>query len=56
MKSFLFTEYKTHIVLNIISNQQYPWVARLVYDGHFHCGASLISPDYVMTAAHCVRK
>lgn len=35
---------------------QYPWVARLVYDGQFHCGASLLTPDYVLTAAHCVRR
>ncbi|XP_050547810.1 putative serine protease 46, partial [Daktulosphaira vitifoliae] len=35
---------------------RYPWVARLVYDGHFHCGASLINSDYILTAAHCVRK
>ncbi|RZC33800.1 Trypsin and/or DUF1986 domain containing protein [Asbolus verrucosus] len=35
---------------------RYPWVARIVYDGHFHCGASLLTQDYVLTAAHCVRK
>lgn len=35
---------------------RYPWVARLVYDGKFHCGASLINNDYVVTAAHCVRR
>ncbi|XP_043679848.1 transmembrane protease serine 9-like [Vespula pensylvanica] len=34
---------------------RYPWIARLVYDGRFHCGASLINNDYVITAAHCVR-
>ncbi|EEZ99214.2 trypsin-1 isoform X1 [Tribolium castaneum] len=35
---------------------RYPWVARIVYDGHFHCGASLLTEDYVLTAAHCVRR
>ncbi|XP_072152014.1 trypsin-1 isoform X2 [Bemisia tabaci] len=35
---------------------RYPWLARLVYDGQFHCGASLINGDYVLTAAHCVRR
>ncbi|XP_060525227.1 trypsin-1-like [Cylas formicarius] len=34
----------------------YPWVARIVYDGHFHCGASLVSESFVLTAAHCVRR
>ncbi|XP_011878431.1 PREDICTED: uncharacterized protein LOC105567833 [Vollenhovia emeryi] len=34
---------------------KYPWVARLVYDSRFHCGASLLNNDYVITAAHCVR-
>ncbi|CAH1119221.1 unnamed protein product [Phaedon cochleariae] len=35
---------------------RYPWVARIVYDGHYHCGASLLTEDYVLTAAHCVRR
>lgn len=35
---------------------QYPWAARIVYNGQFHCGASLVSEDYVLTAAHCVRR
>lgn len=35
---------------------QYPWIARLVYNGQFHCGASLLTQDYVLTAAHCVRR
>ncbi|XP_063705416.1 trypsin-1 [Culicoides brevitarsis] len=33
---------------------EYPWVARLVYDGQFHCGASVLNQDYVLSAAHCV--
>ncbi|CAK1579268.1 unnamed protein product [Parnassius mnemosyne] len=38
------------------SANRYPWMARIVYDGQFHCGASLLTKEYVLTAAHCVRK
>lgn len=34
---------------------QYPWMAMLLFRGHFYCGASLISDRYVVTAAHCLR-
>ncbi|XP_057317818.1 transmembrane protease serine 9-like [Microplitis mediator] len=35
---------------------RYPWIARLVYEGRFHCGASLLTTEYVLTAAHCLRR
>ncbi|KAJ0177721.1 hypothetical protein K1T71_006594 [Dendrolimus kikuchii] len=35
---------------------EFPWLARIVYDGQFHCGASVLTKEYVVTAAHCVRK
>lgn len=35
---------------------RYPWIARIIYDGHYHCGASLLTENYVITAAHCVRR
>ncbi|XP_055371669.1 transmembrane protease serine 9-like [Condylostylus longicornis] len=35
---------------------QYPWMARLVYDGKFHCGGTVLTKDYVLTAAHCVKR
>lgn len=32
----------------------YPWIVYLAYDtGEQYCGASLISPTWVLTAAHC---
>uniref|UniRef100_A0A8D9ATV0 Ovochymase-1 n=1 Tax=Cacopsylla melanoneura TaxID=428564 RepID=A0A8D9ATV0_9HEMI len=34
---------------------QYPWMALLLYNGEFRCGATLINNLYVLTAAHCVR-
>jgi hypothetical protein len=47
---------------NTTTSSKYPWQAALVYDAsfggsdfdRFFCGASLIHPYMVMTAAHCV--
>ncbi|XP_069702853.1 trypsin-1-like [Periplaneta americana] len=34
---------------------QYPWMAQLLYNNRFYCGASLINSMYVLTASHCVK-
>jgi secreted trypsin-like serine protease len=35
------------------SNGSFPWMAALLIDGRSFCGGSLISDQYVLTAAHC---
>lgn len=34
---------------------QYPWMAMMMFRGHFYCGGSLISDRYVVSAAHCLK-
>lgn len=35
---------------------EFPFYARFDIDGFTHCGATLVAPDVVMTAAHCSRQ
>lgn len=37
-----------------VSNDAYPFMASLQFSGRSFCGASLVAPRIVMTAAHCV--
>ena len=40
----------------LAENHAYPWQVNLVFfpSGLHQCGGSILCPDYVMTAAHCV--
>ncbi len=44
----------TRIVGGSVVSTPQPWVAAVLYNGRQGCGGSLIAPQWVVTAAHCV--
>ncbi|KAM9365911.1 transmembrane protease serine 3 [Pholidichthys leucotaenia] len=48
-------QYSTRIVGGGVSKPgQFPWQVSLLYRKEHLCGGSIISPDWILTAAHCV--
>lgn len=51
----LRTGYSSRIVGgNASSLMQWPWQASLQFQGYHLCGGSVITPVWIVTAAHCV--
>lgn len=40
---------------DLATEGQWPWLAALHYNGVYICSAILITSDWIMTAAHCIR-
>ncbi|KAI8871671.1 trypsin-like serine protease [Ramicandelaber brevisporus] len=46
---------KTHIIGGTpVKSGEYPFIFALYYQGQQQCGGSILSPDWFLTAAHCV--
>lgn len=54
LASFFAAAPASAVTGGIPASREYPFMAALFQDGNLYCGSSLIAPDTILTAAHCV--
>lgn len=49
-----YNDYSTRIIGGeVVPNGEYTFMSGIFYSDNFRCGGSLISPNYILSAAHC---